>query len=79
MKASSTAAWHSPPSGPERATARVELQRAGALKELRSGLVGFKLLRLGGSAFYGFVRDQYTTLPDIMNRPLHMWLDVEWQ
>jgi len=40
--------------------------------------VGFKLLRLGGSAFYGFVRDQYTTLPDIMNRPLHMWLDLEW-
>ena len=26
----------------------------------------------------GFVRDQYTTLPDIRNRPLHMWLDLEW-
>ncbi len=39
---------------------------------------GFKLLRLGGSAFHGFVRDQYTTLPDIANRPLHMWLDLEW-
>ena len=37
-----------------------------------------KLLRLGGSAFHGFVRDQYTTLPDIANRPLHMWLDLEW-
>jgi urate oxidase len=36
------------------------------------------LLRLGGSAFHGFVRDQYTTLPDIKNRPLHMWLDLEW-
>jgi urate oxidase len=24
------------------------------------------------------VRDQYTTLPDIANRPLHMWLDLEW-
>src|SRR2546421_82928 len=23
-------------------------------------------------------RDQYTTLPEIHNRPLHMWLDVEW-
>ena len=39
---------------------------------------GFRLLRLGGSAFHGFVRDQYTTLPDIANRPLHMWLDLEW-
>jgi urate oxidase len=36
------------------------------------------LLRLNGSAFRGFVRDQYTTLPDIANRPLHMWLDLDW-
>ena len=39
---------------------------------------GFKLLRLGGSAFRGFVRDEYTTLPDLHNRPLNMWLDLEW-
>jgi urate oxidase len=36
------------------------------------------LLRVNGSAFTGFVRDQYTTLPDIANRPLHMWLDLDW-
>jgi len=65
------------PAGPERATARLELARSGAL-EIASGIRGFKLLRLGGSAFAGFVRDQYTTLPDIQNRPLHMWLDLEW-
>ena len=46
--------------------------------EIASGIRGFRLLRLGGSAFHGFVRDQYTTLPDIKNRPLHMWLDLEW-
>ena len=46
--------------------------------EAVSGLRGFKLLRLGGSAFRGFVRDEYTTLPDLRNRPLHMWLDLEW-
>ncbi len=46
--------------------------------EARSGIEGFRLLRLGGSAFHGFVRDQYTTLPDIHNRPLHMWLDLDW-
>jgi len=46
--------------------------------EERSGIHGFRLLRLGGSAFAGFVRDEYTTLPDIANRPLHMWLDLEW-
>jgi urate oxidase / 2-oxo-4-hydroxy-4-carboxy-5-ureidoimidazoline decarboxylase len=66
------------PAGPERATARVELNHAGTV-ELTSGLAGFRLLRLGGSAFHGFVRDQYTTLPDIHNRPLHMWLDLEWR
>jgi urate oxidase / 2-oxo-4-hydroxy-4-carboxy-5-ureidoimidazoline decarboxylase len=65
------------PTGPERAFARLELNRQGAV-ELASGVQGFKLLRLGGSAFHGFVRDQYTTLPDIANRPLHMWLDLEW-
>ncbi len=69
------------PSGPERATARLELRRQGGQirnVETRSGLHGFRLLRLGGSAFHGFIRDQYTTLPDIKNRPLHMWLDLEW-
>jgi urate oxidase/2-oxo-4-hydroxy-4-carboxy-5-ureidoimidazoline decarboxylase len=65
------------PAGPERATARIELTRRG-VAELASGLRGFRLLRLGGSAFHGFVRDQYTTLPDIQDRPLHMWLDLEW-
>src|SRR6202451_4318734 len=65
------------PAGPDRAFARLELNRNGIL-EIASGISGFKLLRLGGSAFHGFVRDQYTTLPDIANRPLHMWLDMEW-
>jgi urate oxidase / 2-oxo-4-hydroxy-4-carboxy-5-ureidoimidazoline decarboxylase len=69
------------PGGPERATARLELRRAGAsleTVELRSGIQGFRLLRLGGSAFHGFVRDQYTTLPDIRNRPLNMGLSLDW-
>jgi urate oxidase/2-oxo-4-hydroxy-4-carboxy-5-ureidoimidazoline decarboxylase len=69
------------PGGPDRATARFELRRTGAemgIVEARSGIEGFRLLRLGGSAFHGFVRDQYTTLPDIHNRPLHMWLSLDW-
>jgi urate oxidase / 2-oxo-4-hydroxy-4-carboxy-5-ureidoimidazoline decarboxylase len=69
------------PAGPERATVRLELQRNDVefrAVEVCSGIRGFRLLRLGGSAFTGFVRDQYTTLPEIKNRPLHMWLDLEW-
>ncbi len=66
------------PSGPERATARVELERE-RIVEAVSGIRGFKLLRLGGSAFKGFVRDEYTTLPDLLSRPLHIWLDLDWR
>lgn len=65
------------PHGPERVFARLELTRGGIV-EMRSGIRGFRLLRLGGSAFHSFVRDEYTTLPDIANRPLHMWLDLDW-
>jgi len=65
------------PAGPDQAYARLELSRNQTV-EARSGIKGFKLLRLTGSAFYGFVRDEYTTLPEIKNRPLHMWLDLEW-
>jgi urate oxidase / 2-oxo-4-hydroxy-4-carboxy-5-ureidoimidazoline decarboxylase len=65
------------PAGPERLTARIEMNRRGVV-EMASGITGFRMVRLGGSAFFGFVRDQYTTLPEIRNRPLHMWLDLEW-
>jgi urate oxidase len=61
----------------ERAMARVELTRGGTV-EACSGVLGFRLLRLHGSAFAGFVRDEYTTLPETADRPLHMWLDLEW-
>ncbi len=66
------------PSGPERATARVEVVPGRAVESV-AGLKGFRLVRLGGSSFEGFVRDEYTTLPDNRNRPLHMWLDLEWR
>lgn len=65
------------PGGPDRAWSRIEITREG-VHEARSGSAGFRLLRLNGSAFQGFVRDQYTTLPDIANRPLQMWLDLDW-
>jgi urate oxidase len=66
------------PAGPERLTARLEIDRKGIV-EVTSGIASFRMVRLGGSAFFGFVRDQYTTLPEIHNRPLHMWLDLDWK
>ena len=65
------------PGGPEAAFAIIELTQAGAAV-FTSGVKGYKMLRLRGSAFHGFVRDEYTTLPDLKDRPLHMWLDLEW-
>lgn len=65
------------PGGPEAAFAVVELAQ-GAAPVFSSGVKGYKMLRLRGSAFQGFVRDEYTTLPDLKDRPLHMWLDLEW-
>jgi urate oxidase / 2-oxo-4-hydroxy-4-carboxy-5-ureidoimidazoline decarboxylase len=64
-------------SGLERAFARLEICGE-KVAEARSGIDGFRLLRLGGSAFQGFIRDQYTTLPELEDRPLHMWLDLAW-
>ena len=65
------------PRGGDVAFARLEIDRSGIVEAV-SGIRGFKLLRLAGSAFQGFVRDEYTTLPDLHDRPLHMWLDLEW-
>jgi 2-oxo-4-hydroxy-4-carboxy-5-ureidoimidazoline decarboxylase len=65
------------PSGPERGTARIEFSREGIV-EVVSGIRDFRWLTIGRSAFHGFVRDQYTTLPDTRNRPLHMRPDLEW-
>ena len=47
------------------------MNRSGVV-EIVSGLRGYRLLRLGGSAFQGFVRDQYTTLPSVKDRPLYV-------
>src|ERR1051326_7652766 len=56
------------PTGPERSMASIEMRQGGAVVEQRSGVHGFKLLRLGGSAFTGVVREEYTTLPELADR-----------
>jgi urate oxidase / 2-oxo-4-hydroxy-4-carboxy-5-ureidoimidazoline decarboxylase len=69
-----------PSTGPK-ATAQLWLEREDnkvVIKNLVSGLKSYQLLRLSGSAFYGFLRDEYTTLPEMKNRPLRMFLELEW-
>lgn len=43
------------------------------------GRVGFELFKVTGSAFTHFVRDEYTTLPERVDRPLFIALDVLWR
>jgi urate oxidase len=45
----------------------------------RCGRLGFELFKVTGSAFTHFVRDEYTTLPERVDRPLFIALDVLWR
>jgi urate oxidase len=44
-----------------------------------SGVSGLRLLKVTGSAFHGFIRDEYTTLPDLHDRALFTHLEVSWR
>ena len=58
--------------------AELELDRSGVLAE-RSGRVGLHLVKITGSSFAQFPRDEYTTLPESVDRPLFVHLDVHWR
>ena len=53
-------------------------ETGGDVLEQRSGRVGMELLKVEGSAFTRFVRDEYTTLPERSDRPLFIGLDAHW-
>ena len=58
------------------ATAQLD---AGGLTDLRSGREDLQLLKVTGSAFTQFARDDYTTLPERVDRPLFVRMDVHWR
>lgn len=51
----------------------------GELLSFHAGRRGLKLVKLTGSSFASFARDQYTTLPERPDRPLFIHLDVAWR
>ena len=59
------------------AIATLGIHREGVRMEW-SGLEGLHLMKPTGSSFAGFVRDEFTTLPDTHDRPLFVHLDVRW-
>lgn len=66
------------------ATATLEFAREDAgggaiLIAHRCGYTGMRLLKITGSSFTRFVRDDYTTLPERGDRPLAIALDITWR
>jgi urate oxidase/2-oxo-4-hydroxy-4-carboxy-5-ureidoimidazoline decarboxylase len=37
-----------------------------------------QFIKVSGSSFYGFIRDEYTTLPESFDRPLYIFLNIKW-
>jgi urate oxidase len=62
----------------DRAVATVELDADG-VRDRRGGLADLWLLKVTGSAFTRFARDENTTLPERVDRPLFIRLDVHWR
>lgn len=64
------------------AVARVELDGRGGRAEItaaRSGWEGMILVKTTGSSFASFARDAYTSLPELVDRPLTIHLDAWWR
>ncbi len=49
------------------------------IRDHRSGREDLRLLKVTGSAFTRFARDEYTTLPERVDRPLLIRMDVHWR
>ena len=67
----------------DRSVSMLEVGRADdgqvVLGDLRSGRVGLELIKVTGSAFAAFARDDYTTLPERRDRMLFTFIDISWR
>ena len=63
-------------------TARLVLQRDGdgvRITDHACGREALQLIKITGSAFADFARDEHTTLPERRDRPLYIWCDIGWR
>jgi urate oxidase len=60
---------------------RVEGDASSATRiaDLESGRAGLQLVKITGSSFADFARDEHTTLPERPDRPLYIWCDIGWR
>ncbi|KAG6022549.1 hypothetical protein E4U41_002235 [Claviceps citrina] len=62
----------------ETRNAQVLVSRGGGIR-ITSAIAGLSVLKTTGSAFHGFVRDEYTTLPETWDRILATDVDASWK
>ncbi|MCA1571534.1 MAG: urate oxidase [Chloroflexi bacterium] len=64
-------------------TAILDLARADdgsvQITDHESGRRELQLIKITGSAFADFARDEHTTLPERPDRPLYIWCDIGWR
>jgi len=67
----------------DRSTASFDLERdeAGGVRITghACGREELQLIKITGSAFADFARDEHTTLPERRDRPLYIWTDIGWR
>jgi len=66
----------------DRAVAQVAVDGVSGKPEItsaRSGWEGLEFVKTTGSSFATFARDDYTTLPELSDRPLTIRMDVFWR
>jgi urate oxidase len=66
----------------DRALAEVAVDAVAGKPEItavRSGWEGMRLVKTTGSSFATFARDDYTTLPELTDRPLTIRMDAYWR
>ncbi|GMK48270.1 hypothetical protein PghCCS26_54000 [Paenibacillus glycanilyticus] len=66
----------------DHASASMKLVRKDGAPRIDShecAITDLQLIKVCGSSFYGFVRDEYTTLPESYDRPLFIFLDIFWK
>ncbi|UGB32100.1 factor-independent urate hydroxylase [Metabacillus sp. B2-18] len=66
----------------EKVVAQIEMIRTQNGIEVvgqNSGILDLQLIKVRGNSFVGFIRDEYTTLPEDSNRPLFIYLNIGWE
>jgi urate oxidase len=65
----------------DRSTASLDLERDGEGVRITGhacARTDLQLIKITGSAFADFARDEHTTLPERRDRPLYIWCDIGW-